>query len=144
MVFLPEPITDSAQLAALHAAAFDAPWDEMYFARALDRPNIHAFGTQEGFILLQVLGGTPCEAEILTLCVHPKARRKGLAQGLIDAAQTKLKAQCLFLEVNENNISACALYRACQFRETGRRKAYYKTAAGGREDALLMRRDFSQ
>ena len=44
----------------------------------------------------------------------------------------------LFLEVRPSNAAALALYARAGFETIGRRKGYYP-AAGGREDALVMR-----
>jgi hypothetical protein len=65
-------------LAALHQSAFapslGTPWDEAAFANLLRQNSVQALGTQAGFILFQTVAE---EAEILTLAVHPKARRSG-------------------------------------------------------------------
>ena len=51
------------------------------------------------------------------------------------------RAEALFLEVDETNVPALALYRRLGFREVGKRPAYYDRAEGGRSGALVMRRD---
>ena len=45
----------------------------------------------------------------------------------------------VFLEVEENNISAVKLYEGAGYAHTGRRKNYYQNEAG-RRDALLYHR----
>ena len=50
-------------------------------------------------------------------------------------------SEALFLEVDETNVPALALYRRLGFREVGKRPAYYDRAEGGRSGALVMRRD---
>ena len=45
----------------------------------------------------------------------------------------------VFLEVEENNISAVRLYEGAGYAHTGRRKNYYQNEAG-RRDALLYHR----
>jgi len=105
-------LDDAAHLAALHQSAFapslGTPWDEAAFANLLRQNSVQALGTQAGFILFQTVAE---EAEILTLAVHPKARRSGLAR---------------------------ALYAACGFTQTGLRPAYYKRPDGTRVDALVL------
>jgi [ribosomal protein S18]-alanine N-acetyltransferase len=52
-----------------------------------------------------------------------------------------LRAEALFLEVDEANHPALALYRRLGFREVGRRENYYDGAEGRKSSALVMRRD---
>lgn len=139
------PLTDVALLARLHESAFDAPWSEAEFAALLDKSGARAFGTADGFILMQPLtdeGDAAGEAEIITLAVRPVARRAGLAARLIAHAQAAMAAVRIFLEVAADNEAARALYQKHGFVETGRRKAYYKRADARRVDAVLMQGDF--
>lgn len=141
MSFAITPLQDAVHLAGLHESAFSpaigAAWDAPAFAALLRQDSVRAFGTAAGFILLQSVAE---EAEILTLAVHPKARRSGLARALIEQAQDTLSVARIFLEVAEDNAPARALYAACGFIETGRRSAYYKRPDGSRVDALLLQR----
>ncbi|MDG1691552.1 MAG: GNAT family N-acetyltransferase [Alphaproteobacteria bacterium] len=141
MSFAITPLQDAVHLAGLHESAFSpaigAAWDAPAFAALLRQDSVRAFGTAAGFILLQSVAE---EAEILTLAVHPKARRSGLARALIEQAQDTLSVARVFLEVAEDNAPARALYAACGFIETGRRSAYYKRPDGSRVDALLLQR----
>lgn len=154
--------SDAAALAALHASAFDRPWDAAAISALLVSPHVIALASPaQGFIMLQhvpsgkntgIDAGTdankegavasPVEAEILTLAVHPKARRQGLARRLISRAIDHLAVEKMFLEVAEDNHAAVALYQACGFAESGRRVNYYKNADGSRSDALLMQAFF--
>ena len=141
MSFAITPLQDAVHLAGLHESAFSpaigAAWDAPAFAALLRQDSVRAFGTAAGFILLQSVAE---EAEILTLAVHPKARRSGLARALIEQAQDTLSVARVFLEVAEDNAPARALYAASGFTETGRRSAYYKRPDGSRVDALLLQR----
>lgn len=132
-------LDDAAHLAALHQSAFapslGTPWDEAAFANLLRQNSVQALGTQAGFILFQTVAE---EAEILTLAVHPKARRSGLARALLVAAQENAQAVRVFLEVAQDNVPARALYAACGFTQTGLRPAYYKRPDGTRVDALVL------
>ena len=130
-------VSDAAALAALHAQCFDRPWSSAAFENLLAGAAV-AFGTADGFILLQAV---PPEAEVLTLAVAPAARRHGLARRLLALAAAQLKVERMFLEVAADNAAARALYAACGYAETGRRPAYYKSS-GGAVDAVLMQRDF--
>jgi ribosomal-protein-alanine N-acetyltransferase len=74
-------------------------------------------------------------------------RRQGLGWRLMDAVLRELhgqRAEALFLEVDETNTAAIALYRRLGFFEVGKRPSYYESAQGSTQDksgALVMRRD---
>lgn len=129
-------------LARLHARCFTVPrpWSAAEFAAFLDDPTIRLLSRPGGFLLLRVAGG---EAEILTLCVAPEARRQGLARALIEEAETACAASgCaeIFLEVAETNAPARALYEGCGFVPAGLRKDYYATPTGPKVSALVLRK----
>jgi len=130
--------TDAAVLAALHAACFppaDA-WGPAAIATMLELPG--GFGLwwpQDGFVLAHIAAD---EAEIMTLCVVPAARRRGRGAALLVAAMVRAAAggaAAMFLEVAEGNEGARRLYAAAGFQQVGRRPRYYRD--GG--DALLLR-----
>ena len=132
-------------LAALHASAFDHPWDAAALAALLAAPGVFALAddTAQGFILIRVVAD---EAEILTLAVSPGARRRGLGRDLVEAAATEAArrgAESLFLEVAADNDAAIALYRRTDFQPAGRRKGYYAKAGAGAVDALVLKRPLS-
>ena len=143
---------DAARMAALHAETFERPWGEAAFSQALATPHGAGFAALQGqdwlgFILLQGLGtpiaGRAGEAEILTLGVHPEARRRGIGSRLIAHARTQLSLGKILLEVAADNQAALALYAASGFQSDGRRPAYYKNPDGSRVDAILMHAFFS-
>lgn len=127
-------------LAALHAQCFADAWGEEAIASLLALPTTTGFiagiRPPRGFILCAAAAG---EAEILTLCVAPGTRGRGLGQRLVGAAMDHLRrngAGRLFLEVAEDNAPARALYRRLGLAEAGRRRGYY----GPGRDALLLAR----
>ena len=127
---------DLALLAALHAACFEERWDEAALASLLAMPGAHALLAEAaeplGFVLLRAAAD---EAEIITIGVHPKARRRGIGRRLLTAAETTAAAagaERLFLEVAADNFQALGLYLALGFTEIGRRAKYYRR----REDAM--------
>lgn len=129
-------------LEALHAASFPQGWDAEFIANLLQNPATEgrlALGpddTPQGFILTSRVVD---EAEILTIAVHPDARRKGLGGMMLARISEELGSlgiAQLFLDVAESNAPARALYDAAGFTPTGRRRAYY---ADG-DDAILMTR----
>ncbi|MES2833604.1 MAG: GNAT family N-acetyltransferase [Pseudomonadota bacterium] len=135
-------MTEPEGLAEIHAQAFDAPWDAAAFRALLDQPGVIARAEPDGFILIRVVAD---EAEILTLAVHPAARRKGIAARLTAdaaAAARSLGALRLFLEVAEDNAPARALYAALGFQPAGRRRGYYARKDGPAADALILALNF--
>lgn len=130
-------------LAALHAEAFETPWDAASLTALLDSPGVFAVEQPDGFILIRVVAD---EAEILTLAVRPAARRSGLGGRLVEAAVVRaaaLGAARMFLEVAEDNVAARALYARAGFVEAGRRRGYYARSDGSREDALILALNFA-
>ena len=135
-------------LAVLHSDCFDEAWGVNSFATALETPGTSGFlavredGAEPiGFVLFRIGGG---EAEILSIATHPTARGQGVARTLLNKSLMVLSeqdAKVLFLEVGADNLGAIALYKTFGFRETGRRKAYYRRGDGTRMDALVMTLD---
>lgn len=126
------------RLAAVHAEAFDAPWDAAAFAGLLDQEGVFAVEAPDGFILMRAVAG---EAEILTLAVRPPARRRGLGGQLVELGALGAAdrgADRVFLEVAEDNTAARVLYARAGFEEAGRRRGYYARPDGSRRDALLL------
>ncbi|MGB9153323.1 MAG: GNAT family N-acetyltransferase, partial [Alphaproteobacteria bacterium] len=83
-------------------------------------------GISQGFILCQIAGD---EAEILTFCVSPSARRRGAGQSLLASLLATAKQQNVsrvFLEVAADNQVALALYEKAGFRPNGKRTGYYR------------------
>lgn len=78
------------------------------------------------------------EAEVLTLAVHPGARRGGVGAALMRALMAEAAARGaseMFLEVAEHNAPARALYARIGATEAGRRRRYYPDGS----DALVLR-----
>jgi [ribosomal protein S18]-alanine N-acetyltransferase len=141
---------DSAAVAALHREDFARPWTDGEFASLLAQDAVFGFaarpvgsrgGAFAGFVLARLAAD---EAEILTIAVARAHRRQGLGRELMDAVLRELhreRAATLFLEVDETNAPALALYRRLGFRQVGRRPGYYGGAGEARSGALVMRRD---
>jgi ribosomal-protein-alanine N-acetyltransferase len=134
--------------ALLHAPAFAYPWSEFEFERLLAAENAVADGAFDadgarlfGFVLSRKAAD---EAEILTLVVGEEVRKRGLAQTLMRAHIARLAAlgvRALFLEVEESNRPALALYEKLDFRDVGSRGQYYRKGAGQTAGARVLRRD---
>jgi [ribosomal protein S18]-alanine N-acetyltransferase len=130
-------------LAALHALAFEdtpRPWSAGEFAGLLAEPSTILTTLPQGFALGRVAGP---EAELLTLAVHPAARRRGVALALIEAFEAEAAARGaaeVLLEVAVTNAAARALYARRGYAQAGRRPAYYVRSALPPVDALVLRR----
>jgi [ribosomal protein S18]-alanine N-acetyltransferase len=133
---------DAAAIAALHKASFQRGWGEDEVYGLLVEKNVVAHRAMNrramaGFILSRLAAG---EAEILSIAIAPKQRGRGLARPLLDLNLRRLAglgARTVFLEVDENNKPARALYRRAGFADVGRRNSYYQSGAA----ALVLRRD---
>lgn len=123
-------------LANLHKLCFPhKPWDADQFAD-LKKSGCEIIASQNGFIVYRAVCD---EAEIITIGVHPDARRTGIGIALIGVMEADLKKQGvkhIFLEVAEDNSAARALYEQCGFVDVGRRPRYYDGV-----DAIMMRKD---
>ena len=147
-----EPLTvgDSAAVSVLHREDFVRPWTDGEFASLLGQDTVFGYAAREtgqgakppvGFVLARLAAG---EGEILTVAVARAHRRQGLGWQLMDAVLRELHAQraeALFLEVDETNAPAIALYRRLGFHQVGQRPNYYRSTEHGPTGALVMRRD---
>jgi ribosomal-protein-alanine N-acetyltransferase len=141
---------DATALSHLHREDFARPWSEDEFAALIGDDTVIGFAARQtghgreppaGFVLARRAAG---EGEILTIAVSRAHRRRGIGWLLMDAVLRQLhaeRAEALFLEVDETNTPAIALYRRLGFETVGRRPNYYPAASGGASGALVMRRD---
>lgn len=138
--------------AAIHAEAFPHPWSSSEFEALLagrdvvaDAAMVKSWGRLlfAGFVLSRIVAG---EAEILTIAVGMKFRRRGIGSALLAAHLASLAAKgtkILFLEVEAGNHAALALYKSFGFRQVGERKAYYRKPGAANAAALVLRLDFA-
>jgi [ribosomal protein S18]-alanine N-acetyltransferase len=142
---------DAGALAILHAQAFRRGWSEQEFEALLADRHVTAHrATSGGDLVAFVISRQAAdEAEILSIAVASAWRGRGLAGRLLDLhvrSLAGLGVATLFLEVDEGNAAALALYDRAYFREVGRRPAYYVGVdPGGRPPAaaLVMRRNLA-
>ena len=157
-MFPPAPVSfemarpdDTPALQAVHAASFAHDWSVDELASLIGEPNVlclvakraNGFGTRRpvGFLLLRVAVD---EAEVLTIAIDPRRRGRGYGRQLMLAGIERLVRRgvaSLFLEVDEGNLSAVALYQRLGFVRVGVRQGYYQTASGEKATALVMRLD---
>ena len=165
--FMPTPImvegaraSDAADLATVHADAFNHHWSSDELISMIESDTIRALQCRrpatwfrpaslepKGFVLARVAAD---EAEILTIAVAKDARGLGLGKALMRAIMSDLYAdriKNLFLEVDATNEAAVALYYGLKFEEVGERKSYYAPNKSdgdetlSRPRALVMRAD---
>jgi [ribosomal protein S18]-alanine N-acetyltransferase len=141
---------DAPAMAEVHAQAFRRGWSEAEFERLLADANIVAHRAIAGRVLVGFVVSrfAADEAEILSIAVAPSWRGRGIAGRLLDLQLRRLAGlgiSRLFLEVDEGNVAARRLYARAQFREVGRRGAYYHAAgdAAPPSAALILRRDLA-
>ncbi|WP_438750554.1 GNAT family N-acetyltransferase [Pararhizobium sp. O133] len=147
----PLEAADLPQAAAVHKLRFTPPWSDGELHALLVQDTVFGFIARQsnalarpitaGFVLARVAAG---EAEILTIGVDPKFVRLGLGWRLMRAAIREARdqaAEAVFLEVDETNIAAVALYRKLHFAKVGERRAYYQSVNGAKTAALVMRLD---
>jgi ribosomal-protein-alanine N-acetyltransferase len=133
-------------LAAIHAAAFTdpRPWSAAEFAALMAGPGVFLHSLARGLVMGRVILD---EAELLTIAVHPQAQGQGLGAQLLARFETESLARGAttgFLEVSAANPGAQRLYARAGWRETGRRRGYYRDGSGAPCDAILMARTFAQ
>ncbi len=121
------------ELENLHKLCFPhKPWSASDFAE-LKQSGCDIIASQHGFVVWRVVAD---EAEIITIGVHPDARKSGIASAMLTLVENdvmKRGGKKLFLEVAENNIAAIKLYTTNGFKQIGVRPKYYDGI-----DALLM------
>lgn len=121
------------ELENLHRLCFPhKPWSASDFAE-LKQSGCDIIASQHGFVVWRVVAD---EAEIITIGVHPDARKSGIASAMLTLVENdvmKRGGKKLFLEVAENNIAAIKLYTTNGFKQIGVRPKYYDGI-----DALLM------
>lgn len=138
-------VRDLDEVVRIEALAYSFPWsrgnfiDSLaagYLAEVLECPCDGLLGY---FVAMPGVD----ELHLLNITIAPAAQGRGHGQTLLDAVQAqgqRLGLSTLWLEVRHGNHRARALYLRRGFAEVGLRRGYYP-AAGGREDAVVMRLD---
>ena len=144
----PANLRDAPAMARLHKSSFHRGWDVGEFEQLLTDRSVLAHKlrmgrTVAGFILSRMAAD---EAEILSVAIAPNLRGRGLSGPLVRTHLGYLAGQgirSVFLEVEENNQPARALYARAGFSTVGRRERYYKDDSDAQLNAIVMRRDLS-
>ena len=133
------------QIAVLEKATFSFPWDEASILAELDNPLALWLVVVEDEKVLGYVGSQTVfeNADILNVAVLPAARRRGIAEALMTALESRLSergAERITLEVRASNAPAIALYRKLGYAQVGLRKNYYEKP---REDALILQKQIA-
>ncbi|WP_310618391.1 GNAT family N-acetyltransferase [Flexibacterium corallicola] len=136
------------ELARIHAQSFSIGWGTSELRALYAQKNTFFFVARSadtarspeplGFLIVRSAAG---EAEVLTIGVSPNARGNGIGRKLMEAGMFHLYSERnseLFLEVDEANKPAVALYKNLGFVKVGERKGYYSSSQGF-GTALVMR-----
>ena len=131
-----------AQIAAIEEATFSLPWDADSIRAELDNPLALWLVWVEDEQVLGYVGSQTVfeDADILNVAVLPAARRRGIAEALMTALESRLSergAERITLEVRASNAPAIALYQKLDYAQVGLRKNYYEKP---REDALILQK----
>lgn len=132
------------QVAALEKECFSDPWSQRSVASELENPlALWLVWEEDGQVLGYVGSQTVLdETDMMNVAVSAQARRRGIAQALVEALVIQLKqrgSRCLTLEVRASNAPAICLYEKLGFRQVGRRPNYYSHP---KEDGLILRKEW--
>ncbi|HWF98439.1 MAG TPA: ribosomal protein S18-alanine N-acetyltransferase [Steroidobacteraceae bacterium] len=133
---------DVAQVFGIERTSYQFPWSEGIFRDCLRVGyvcRVLSVGSRViGYGVMSVGAG---EAHVLNLCVADDYRCRGLGRRMLLYLLERGGAAGMseaFLEVRPSNTAAIRLYQAIGFEQVGMRRGYYQ-AAGGREDAAVLR-----
>ena len=139
---------DLDRAARLHHEAFvpmgERGWTRQDIAGLLASPGTAGFllEAKSGDVGMAICRVAADEAELLTVAVSPRHRRRGAGRRLLAAVIEQVHragARTLFLEVGVDNPAARGLYDSLGFIVAGRRAGYYARADGPPADAVIMR-----
>ncbi|WP_247738827.1 GNAT family N-acetyltransferase [Shimia sp. R9_2] len=129
-------------MAAIHSAAFtdSRAWDAKEISGLLQSRLVFFVSVDAGFALGRAVAD---ECELLTVAVHPDARRRGFGLLLLEKYEAEASARgavTSFLEVAEDNAAALALYERCGYEIYGTRPGYYTRTDGQQIAACLLKK----
>ena len=122
---------DIDQLVAIEELCYDQPWPREAFEEEIEREDvgIGMVAEDEGLVVGFLTGmAVVDEFHMHNLAVHPDFRGRGVARGLLKAAESLCRQRDfrrILLEVREDNKAARNLYLGLGFEAAGTRKDYY-------------------
>lgn len=135
---------DIERILAIEEKAYSHPWtrgnflDSFYSGQDVYGLRNKSENLLGYFVLMSVVD----EMHLLNFTVHTEFQGQGLALILLDKMSERARAKNVFsilLEVRASNQRAIGIYVRYGFVEIGRRKRYYPSIDGVREDAIVMR-----
>jgi len=135
---------DIKTVAELERACFSAPWSEKALLDELHNPLARFLvyeinGSIVGYIgAFEICG----ECYIANICVLPEFRRRGIANALLNAAESgarERKCELITLEVRVSNKAAIELYEKNGYNIVGERRGFYSSPI---ENAYIMTKFF--
>jgi [ribosomal protein S18]-alanine N-acetyltransferase len=143
LVIRPMRGTDVPEVVTIERASYQFPWSEGIFRDCLRVGYVCRVVTaNQQLIAYGVMSFGAGEAHILNLCVSGAHRCRGVGRRLLGTLLDRAAAAGMseaYLEVRPTNTTAIRLYLSLGFEQVGMRRGYYQ-AAGGREDAAVLRR----
>jgi ribosomal-protein-alanine N-acetyltransferase len=133
-------------IASLHRECFSEHWQADTISALLSTPGSGAVLAQDTTCEPVAFAVYRCvcdEAEIISIAVTPTRRRRGIATSLWAHLSLVLRqkgAAAVYLEVDESNRKARALYQKLGFKQIGVRKGYYEA---DNTDALVLCADLT-
>lgn len=150
---LPMETAHCRAASVIHGERFSRGWSDGEFHDLLGQKTVAGFVALQsgltppdgvaGFVLSRTAAG---EAEILSIGVNAKVARQGLGWRLMRAALAEIVARdatTVFLEVDETNAAARALYAKLGFQKVAERPAYYAGPDGKKTAAHVLRLDLN-
>jgi [ribosomal protein S18]-alanine N-acetyltransferase len=132
---------DIPAIMEIEQASFITPWTEGMFSSHLKfRDRAINLVLLEGEMIVGYAAAwlAADEIHLLSIAVAPEKRTRGFGDELLRAVMENGRARGgvrVILEVREGNETARRFYRAHDFSEIGRRRAYYSDTG---EDAIVM------
>ena len=135
---------DVDNIVALEAECMPHPWVRDDIRSLITDDKKIAVAAEEDGLIAGYVGASFVldEAEIGNICVSSAYRRRGIAAALLRELEKELRSQgvsVIFLEVENTNTGAIALYEREGFAMYNKHNDYY----GQGRDALLYRKDIA-
>ena len=131
-------VTDIKAVAQMEEKYIECPWNENTLLESFGQDSYVFIKAEEqeklvGYGSVQLVLD---EGNINNIAVDENFRHKGVASGILNNIIARCKDKnvtVMFLEVNEHNVGAIALYTKFGFEKIGERKNYYKSG-----NAIIM------